>query len=306
MSEVAKKINKFLHNPATRFACMERLGLFDRMPDEQYLKLKYKSIFGKELNLDNPQTFNEKLQWLKLHNRKPEYTIMVDKYLAKQYIASRIGEEYVVPLLGVWDDPEDINFDALPNQFVLKCNHNSGVGMCICKDKSKLDIEKVKKELRKGLKEDYYLKFREWPYKDVPRKIIAEKYMEDAGGELRDYKFYCFNGVMKFVMINSDRNTDKPTRADYFDRDFNWLDFTWGYSHAEVHPQKPEQFEKMVAIAEWLSKGLPHIRVDLYDCNGKIYFGELTFFDGSGFDKIEPLEWDYKIGDMLKLPEKMM
>ena len=176
--------------------------------------------------------------------------------------------------------------------------------MCICKDKSKLDIEKVKKELRKGLKEDYYLKFREWPYKDVPRKIIAEKYMEDASGELRDYKFYCFNGVMKFVMINSDRNTDKPTRADYFDRDFNWLDFTWGYSHAEVHPQKPEQFEKMVAIAEWLSKGLPHIRVDLYDCNGKIYFGELTFFDGSGFDKIEPLEWDYKIGEMLKLPSK--
>lgn len=142
MSEVAKKINKFLHNPATRFACMERLGLFDRMPDEQYLKLKYKSIFGKELNLDNPQTFNEKLQWLKLHNRKPEYTIMVDKYLSKQYVADKIGAEYVVPLLGVWDDPDEIDFDALPDQFVLKCNHNSGVGMCICKDKSKLDIKK--------------------------------------------------------------------------------------------------------------------------------------------------------------------
>lgn len=142
MSEVAKKINKFLHNPATRFACMERLGLFDRMPDEQYLKLKYKSIFGKELNLDNPQTFNEKLQWLKLHNRKPEYTIMVDKDLSKQYVADKIGAEYVVPLLGVWDDPDEIDFDALPDQFVLKCNHNSGVGMCICKDKSKLDIKK--------------------------------------------------------------------------------------------------------------------------------------------------------------------
>ena len=229
---------------------------------------------------------------------------MVDKYKVREYIAQMIDEEYLIPLLGVWDDPDEIDFDALPNQFVLKCNHNSGTGMCICKDKSKLNIEKVKKELRKGLKEDYYLKFREWPYKDVPRKIIAEKYMEDASGELRDYKFYCFNGVMKFVMINSDRNTDKPTRADYFDRDFNWLDFTWGYSHAEVHPQKPEQFEKMVAIAERLSKGLPHIRVDLYDCNGKIYFGELTFFDGSGFDKIEPLEWDYKIGEMLKLPSK--
>lgn len=302
MSEVAKKINKFLHNPATRFACMERLGLFDRMPDEQYLKLKYKSIFGKELNLDNPQTFNEKLQWLKLYNRKPEYTVMVDKYKVREYIAQMIGEEYLIPLLGVWDDPDEIDFDALPDQFVLKCNHNSGLGMCICKDKSELDISRVKAELRKGLKQDYYLTGREWPYKDVPRKIIAERYMEDASGELRDYKFYCFNGVMKFVMINSDRNTDKPTRADYFDCDFNWLDFTWGYSHAEVHPQKPEQFEKMVAIAERLSKGLPHIRVDLYDCNGKIYFGELTFFDGSGFDKIEPLEWDYKLGQMITLP----
>lgn len=302
MSEVAKKINKFLHNPATRFACMERLGLFDRMPDEQYLKLKYKSIFGKELNLDNPQTFNEKLQWLKLYNRKPEYTVMVDKYKVREYIAQMIGEEYLIPLLGVWDNPDEIDFDALPDQFVLKCNHNSGLGMCICKDKSELDISRVKAELRKGLKQDYYLTGREWPYKDVPRKIIAERYMEDASGELRDYKFYCFNGVMKFVMINSDRNTDKPTRADYFDCDFNWLDFTWGYSHAEVHPQKPEQFEKMVAIAERLSKGLPHIRVDLYDCNGKIYFGELTFFDGSGFDKIEPLEWDYKLGQMITLP----
>ena len=302
MSEVAKKINKFLHNPATRFACMERLGLFDRMPDEQYLKLKYKSIFGKELNLDNPQTFNEKLQWLKLYNRKPEYTVMVDKYKVREYIAQMIGEEYLIPLLGVWDDPDEIDFDALPDQFVLKCNHNSGLEMCICKDKSELDISRVKAELRKGLKQDYYLTGREWPYKDVPRKIIAERYMEDASGELRDYKFYCFNGVMKFVMINSDRNTDKPTRADYFDCDFNWLDFTWGYSHAEVHPQKPEQFEKMVAIAERLSKGLPHIRVDLYDCNGKIYFGELTFFDGSGFDKIEPLEWDYKLGQMITLP----
>lgn len=295
---------KYMVNADYRFKIDSGRGKYNDMPDREYLQRRFQAEFGKSLNLDSPQTFNEKLQWLKLYNRKPEYTVMVDKYKVREYIAQMIGEEYLIPLLGVWDDPDEIDFDALPNQFVLKCNHNSGTGMCICKDKSKLNIEKVKKELRKGLKEDYYLKFREWPYKDVPRKIIAEKYMEDASGELRDYKFYCFNGVMKFVMINSDRNTDKPTRADYFDRDFNWLDFTWGYSHAEVHPQKPEQFEKMVAIAERLSKGLPHIRVDLYDCNGKIYFGELTFFDGSGFDKIEPLEWDYKIGEMLKLPSK--
>ena len=305
MNRYIRMVKQFVLDPKVRFGYLTRAGFYNHMSDEEYLSRKYQLYFGQKLDLQNPQTFNEKLQWLKLYNRKPEYTVMVDKYKVREYIAQELGEEYLIPLLGVWDNPDEIDFDALPNQFVLKCNHNSGLGMCICKDKSELDISKVKVELRKGLKQDYYLTGREWPYKDVPRKIIAEKDMEDVSGDLKDYKFYCFNGEMKFVMINSDRNTSRPTRADYFDRDFNWLDFTWGYSHAEVHPRKPEQFEKMVAIVEKLAKGLPHIRVDLYDCNGKIYFGELTFFDGSGFDKIEPLEWDYKIGKLLKLPTSL-
>lgn len=305
MNRYIRMVKQFVLDPKVRFGYLTRAGFYNHMSDEEYLSRKYQLYFGQKMDLQNPQTFNEKLQWLKLYNRKPEYTVMVDKYKVREYIAQELGEEYLIPLLGVWDNPDEIDFDALPNQFVLKCNHNSGLGMCICKDKSELDISKVKVELRKGLKQDYYLTGREWPYKDVPRKIIAEKYMEDVSGDLKDYKFYCFNGEMKFVMINSDRNTSRPTRADYFDRDFNWLDFTWGYSHAEVHPKKPEQFEKMVAIVEKLAKGLPHIRVDLYDCNGKIYFGELTFFDGSGFDKIEPLEWDYKIGKLLKLPTSL-
>lgn len=305
MNRYIRMVKQFVLDPKVRFGYLTRAGFYNHMSDEEYLSRKYQLYFGQKLDLQNPQTFNEKLQWLKLYNRKPEYTVMVDKYKVREYIAQELGEEYLIPLLGVWDNPDEIDFDALPNQFVLKCNHNSGLGMCICKDKSELDISKVKVELRKALKQDYYLTGREWPYKDVPRKIIAEKYMEDVSGDLKDYKFYCFNGEMKFVMINSDRNTSRPTRADYFDRDFNWLDFTWGYSHAEVHPKKPEQFEKMVAIVEKLAKGLPHIRVDLYDCNGKIYFGELTFFDGSGFDKIEPLEWDYKIGKLLKLPTSL-
>lgn len=305
MNRYIRMVKQFVLDPKVRFGYLTRAGFYNHMSDEEYLSRKYQLYFGQKLDLQNPQTFNEKLQWLKLYNRKPEYTVMVDKYKVREYIAQELGEEYLIPLLGVWDNPDEIDFDALPNQFVLKCNHNSGLGMCICKDKSELDISKVKVELRKGLKQDYYLTGREWPYKDVPRKIIAEKYMEDVSGDLKDYKFYCFNGEMKFVMINSDRNTSRPTRSDYFDRDFNWLDFTWGYSHAEVHPKKPEQFEKMVAIVEKLAKGLPHIRVDLYDCNGKIYFGELTFFDGSGFDKIEPLEWDYKIGKLLKLPTSL-
>ena len=173
---------------------------------------------------------------------------MVDKYKVLDYIARMLGEEYLIPLLGVWDDPDEIDFDALPDQFVLKCNHNSGLGMCICKDKSKLDIKKVKEELKKGLKQDYYLTGREWPYKDVPRKIIAEKYMEDASGDLKDYKFYCFDGVMKFVMINSDRNSDKPTRADYFDRDFNWMDFTWGIAMRRFIPKSLNNLRKWLQL----------------------------------------------------------
>lgn len=271
------------------------------MTDEEYLKRCFKACMGEELHFDNPQTFNEKLQWLKLYDRKPEYTMMVDKYKVREYIKEQLGEEYLIPLLGVWDKAEDIDFDKLPNQFVLKCNHNSGLGMYICKDKSKLtqkEIKVIRKNLMKGLQQDYYLTGREWPYKNVPRKIIAEKYMEDETGQLRDYKFYCFNGEPKIIMINSDREIGK-TKADYFDMDFHWLDFKWGYDHAPVKPLKPKKFEKMKEIAAVLSKDIPELRVDFYEVDNKIYFGELTFFDGSGFDKIEPKEWDKKIGDWI-------
>lgn len=285
-----------------RFRYLTKIGLYNRMPDEKYLLKKFELEMGRKLDLNNPQTYNEKLQWLKLYNRNPQYTMMVDKYRVRQYVANIIGEEYLIPLLGIWKNPDEIDFSILPKQFVLKCTHNSGTGMYICKDKSELNTKKVKSGLRKGLKENYYLKHREWPYKNVPRKIIAEKYMVDNEcGELKDYKFYCFNGVMKFMMINSDRNTERTTKADYFDRKFNWLDFSWGYEHAEICPKKPDKFEDMIVISEKLAQGLPHIRVDLYECNGQIYFGELTFFDGSGFDKIVPIEWDYKIGRMLDI-----
>lgn len=302
------RLYNFLTNKKLRFSYLTELGLLKWMPDAMYLKKKYKILLGKELNLDNPKTFNEKLQWLKIHDRKPEYTIMVDKYAVKRYVADRIGEEYIIPTLGVWEHFDDIDFDSLPNQFVLKCTHDSG-GVVICRDKRTFDKTATKKKIEKCLKRNYYWSGREWPYKNVPPRIIAEKYMVDdyeteKDESLKDYKFYCFNGKMQFVMINSDRNSAKSTKADYFDRDFNWLDFTWGYEHAEMRPQKPDKFEKMISTVEKLAQGLPHIRVDLYECNGQIYFGELTFFDGSGFDKIEPIEWDYKIGEMLKLPSK--
>lgn len=305
MNEIIIKLWRAFTDKKICFSYMSRFGFFNRMSDEKYLECKFKLCMKKKLDLENPKTYNEKLQWLKLYDRRDDYTIMVDKYLVRDYVVEKLDDKYLIPLLGVWNDPNEIEFDKLPNQFVLKCNHNSGTGMCICKDKSQLDIIKVKGELKKGLKENYYLTGREWPYKNVQRRIICEKYIQDTATKtLKDYKFYCFDGVMRFVMINSDRNSDRKTKADYFDRNFNWLDFAWGYDHAEVPPSKPIKFDEMIEIAEKLSKGIPHVRIDLYECDEKVYFGEMTFFDASGFDRIEPEEWDYKIGDMLVLPPK--
>ena len=297
---ILEKLKCLIFNKTIRFSYLTKLGFYNKMDDEKFLKKKFKIIMGKNLDLDNPKTMNEKLQWLKLNDRKNIYTTMVDKYKVRDYIKEQIGEEYLIPLIGVYDSPDDINFEKLPDKFVLKCNHNSGLGMCICKDKSKLDIKRVKRELKKGLKQDYFLTGREWPYKNVDRKIICEKYMEDSEyKELRDYKFYCFNGMVKFFMINSDRFSSDDTKGDYFDREFNWLDFTWGFNHAKIKPKIPENVNKMIEISDKLSKGTNFLRVDLYNIDGKIYFGELTFYDGSGFDKIEPLDWEYKIGNML-------
>ena len=283
MNRYIRMLKQFVFDPKVRFGYLTRAGLYNHMSDEEYLSRKYQLYFGQKPNLQNPQTFNEKLQWLKLYNRKPEYTMMVDKYKVREYIAQELGEEYLIPLLGVWDDPDEIDFDALPDQFVLKCNHNSGLGMCICKDKSKLDIPKVKAELRKGLKQDYYLTGREWPYKDVPRKIIAEKYMVDASncGELTDYKFFCFNGVPKFMYISNDNSENATT--DFFDMEFNRLDMRMKDPNSNVIPPKPYLFNEMKAIAEKLSQGIPFVRVDLYVIGGSIYFGELTFFHNAGF-----------------------
>lgn len=274
--------------------------------DKLFIKIKYYIFFKKLPDLDNPKTFNEKLQWLKLNNRKPEYTNMVDKYKAREYVAEKIGEEYLIPLIGVWDSPEDIDFNSLPKQFVLKCNHNSGTGMYICEDKSNINIDKIKDDLNKGLKEDYYIYSREWPYKNVNKKIICEKYISDKNNNcLTDYKFYCFDGNVKLLGIYQGRGTKMGTVADYFDERFNWIDIKWGYPNAQVIPKKPDKFNEMIRIAEVLSEGIPHVRVDLYLSNGQIYFGELTFFDGGGFSKIIPEKWDYKLGEMLKLNKKI-
>lgn len=277
-----------------------------KLPDREYLKLRYYAVMGRKLRLDNPCTFNEKLQWLKLYNRRPEYTMMVDKYAVRKYIADKLGEEYLIPLLGVWDDPSEINFDELPEQFVLKCNHNSGLGMRICKDKSVLDIESVKKELSKGLKQDYYLIGREWPYKNVPKKIIAEKYISDSKGfdTLTDYKFYCFNGVVESVMLCLDRYTG-DTKFYFFDEDWNLRRYNLRGKAAldGFTLPKPKGIDRMFEIARILSKGIPYVRVDLYNIDGDIFFSELTFFPQSGFDPNYLLETDKYFGQLIKLED---
>lgn len=274
--------------------------------DEKFLKKLFKLRMGSELNLDNPQTFSEKLQWLKLYNRKPEYTQMVDKVGAKEYVASIIGEEYIIPTLGVWDRVEDIDWDSLPDQFVLKCTHDSG-GIVICKDKSKLDINSAKAKLKRGLKRKYYSQNREWPYKDVKPRIIGEEYMVDESGyELKDYKWFCFNGEPKALFIATDRGVEgEETKFDFFDAEFNHLPFTNGHPNANREIVKPKSFERMKELAAKLSAGQPHLRVDFYDIDGKIYFGELTFYHWSGTVPFEPEEWDYTFGSWIKLPSEI-
>lgn len=271
------------------------------LSDEKYLKLLYRMHIGKKLNLSNPQTFNEKLQWLKLNNHKAEYTMMVDKYLVRDYIKRTIGEEYLIPLIGVWDNPDEIDFDSLPNRFVLKCNHNSGTGMCICKDKSKLDYEKVKSDLRKGLKEDYEKYNREWPYKNVPRKIVCEEYMEDQSGELKDYKFMVFGGEVKCSFVGSDRFSTEGLHVTFYDNNWNIMPFERHYPRLQKPHPKPICFDEMKKLAAKLSNNMPFVRVDFYEIKGKVYFGELTFFPGSGFEEFTPESWDYEFGSWIDL-----
>ena len=273
-----------------------RLSLL--IPDTWYLSLKYYKNFGELPNLKYPKTFNEKLQWLKLHDRKPIYTTMVDKYEVKQYVANIIGEKYIIPTLGVWDRAEDINFDSLPNQFVLKATHDSG-RVVICKDKTTLNRAEIIKEMRKSLQRNFYAVGREWPYKNVKRRIIAEKYMEDGEQELKDYKLMCFNGKVYCSFVCSER--ENRLKVTFYDRDWKRLPFERHYPAAEKDIPKPKQKKKMVCLAEILSKKIPFVRTDFYETNGQLYFGELTFFPGSGVEEFTPKEWDERLGKLIVL-----
>lgn len=272
------------------------------VPEEWYLKRKFKKQVGDPLNLDNPRTFNEKLQWLKLHDRNPLYTKMVDKYEAKKYVADIIGEEYIIPTLGVWNHFDEIDFAQLPEKFVLKCTHDSG-SIVICKDKKRFDKKAARKKLEHGLRYNYYYAGGfEWPYKNVKPRIIAEDFMADEFGlDLPDYKLMCFDGKVKCSFTCTGRNTDSGLHVTFYDRDWKKMPFARHYPVEETPMPKPEKYEKMVELAEILASPLKFARIDFYDINNRIYFGEITFFPGNGVEEFSPVEWDTKIGDWLKL-----
>ncbi len=296
-----RKLKRYLRDPYHEIGYDMLWRHPNWMSDKWFLKSLWKRTFGYELDLARPKTFNEKLQWLKLHDRKPEYTTMVDKYLAKQWVVDRIGKQYVIPTLSIYESVDEIDLDKLPDKFVLKCNHDSG-SVVICKDKCTFDLCSAKQKLAAALKRNYYLEWREWPYKNVKPCVMAEAFLEDLEG-VNDYKFFCFNGKVRALFVATERqNEEKETRFDFFDENYNHLDFTNGHPNAEVVPEKPVHFVLMKNLSETLSKEIPHVRVDFYEVKGRVYFGEMTFYHWGGFMPFQPKKWDDIFGGWIVLP----
>ena len=281
-------------------------GLSRYLSDLTWTRIQYRASTGKKLNLTPPKLYNEKVQWLKLYDHNDIYTQLVDKRLVKDYVSKTIGEDYLIPTLAVWYSVDEIDINVLPNQFVLKTNHSGGnTGVVICKDKNSFDLVAAKQKLSRSLATDAYIVSREWPYKNVNRCIIAEPYMEDkVTGELRDYKFFCFNGEPKALFVATERQKRDEPCFDFFDTNFNHLDLRCSHPQAVLPPSKPSSFEEMLEIARKLSRGFSHIRVDLYEVNGRPFFGELTLYHWEGLMPFYPEKWNEIFGDWLVLPSK--
>lgn len=299
-----RKIIRYIFDADYRFCIDSYYGKYHDMDDKEFLKRKYRAILKKELNIDNPQTFNEKMQWLKIYNRNPEYTDLVDKYKVKEVVGNRIGTQYIIPTIGIWDSFEDIEFDKLPNQFVLKCTHDSD-GIVVVTNKDEIDLKKIKKKMVSSLRREYYYTHREWPYKNVKPKIIAEELLVDSDNkEINDYKLMCFNGKVKCSFVCTDRMNGKGLKVTFFDREWKKMPFERHYQSSDENIQRPKNYELMIELAEKLSENIPFVRVDFYEVNNKVYFGEMTFFPGSGFEEFQPEEWDRTLGNWISLPKE--
>ena len=302
VNRIKNKIIKMIKNPSYILYWLDKKKLI-RLNDKKYLEILYKKAMGEELNLIEPIKFNEKLQWLKLYDRNPKYINLVDKYIVKEHISNVLGKEYVIPTLGIWNRFKDIEFDKLPNKFVLKCTHDSGSAV-ICKDKEKFDYKAAKKKIQKALKTNYYYLSREWPYKNIKPRIIAEEYMGENEQEgLKDYKFYCFNGKCNYVMLCTGREKG-DTKFYYYDRNWNFrkeMSNDGKQVIGELNCKEPKNIKEMFRIVEKLSKGIKFVRIDLYNIKDKIYFGEFTFYPGGGFDKTRTLECETILNKEFKI-----
>ncbi len=301
---MVNKLIYMLKRPERIYAALSERGLLNWVDDKTHLDMIYKCNIGKKINWENPKTFNEKLQWIKLYDRNPIYTTMVDKCASKQYMTEKIGKEYVIPLVGgPWYSFDEIDFNVLPDKFVLKTNHDSG-GVMLCKDKATFDKRKARSFFKKHLTRNYYFRSREWPYKNIKPCIFAEEYLDDGSGDaIYDYKFFCFNGEPKIMYLSRDKG--KEPRTDFFDMEYNHLNMRMRDKNADVPPEKPEKFNEMKHLAKIISKDIPHVRVDFFCVGGKLYIGETTFFHCGGFVSVKPEEWNTIMGDWIVLPEKI-
>lgn len=290
------------HASAAVFFALSSRNLLNWMPDQLYLSAMWRAYFHKKLDWKNPKSFNEKVQWLKVKDRNPLYPTLVDKYAVRAWIADKIGEQYLVPLVGgPWNSFDEIDFDALPERFVLKSTHDSG-GVVICRNKDEFNRQSAREKLVKSLKRNYYWSGREWPYQFVQPRIIAETYLgSEAGVEPTDYKFIMCGGVCICLFVTTNRFTGGRMNMTFFDADWNRLPFERVYPADPKTPERPEQYDEMIRVAEKLAKNLPLVRVDLYETNHKVFFGEMTLYPGSGMETFQPIDWDYKLGDWVEL-----
>ena len=300
MSKIKTALN-LLRTPSKMILPLSNTGIFNWMNDEDYLKFVFRYTMGYELNLTNPRSFSEKMQWLKLNDRQKRYIELVDKVKVKRHISKVLGDEYVIPELGVWDSFDEIKFEALPDRFVLKCNHDSG-SIVVCSDMKKFNMEKTRKKLTDRLHQNAFNYGREWPYKYVKRKVFAEEYISDKGKELTDYKFYCFNGNPKFCQVILNRSSKET--IDFFDMHWEHQPFvgiTPNIQNSKSIIEKPKNFDKMKNFARELSTGTYFCRIDFYEADDHLYFGEFTLYPGSGFGYFAPDKWNYILGDMISI-----
>lgn len=296
------KLKSFIENPVYFITSPAAKGWLNWVPDNIYVKALYRATIRRKCNLKNPVGYNEKLQWLKLHDRNPEYIQMVDKYEVRSYIAELFGEEYLVPCLGVYESVDDIDVAKLPEQFVLKCTHDSG-SVEICMGKASFDWDAVKSHLESAMKRNYYSTYREWPYKTVKPRIVVEQYMvDDESLDLPDYKIMCFNGEARIIEHHENRFTGETHTQTFYTRDWNVLPITQpGLPLTHTPVRRPEQLDDMLSMSEQIAKDMYHARIDWYIINGKIYFGEITFYDGSGFEPFDSWEMEEYLGSQIDL-----